>query len=156
MNWTRLKRELRPKRVFNLTKLGWLNYIAWPLGAISYFVVIYQLGLKYIFPSVSLLQGVGLFFLGILAAYLTGLTMKLRHKAGGLFQDEQEMITEANPFARLNYEITLRQLDLTIEATEASIKWLHMEGIDTEQIEVKLVPIRDYRKTVWELLQKWG
>lgn len=155
MNWNRLKREITPRRIFNLTKLGFLNYLQWPLGAMSYFIIIYQLGLKYLLPQVTIPDGLAIFGGGIAVSYTIGLSMKL-HKKFGLYRDEQEMITEANPYARFNYEITLRGIELTIAMTEANIKWLKMEGVPTEEIEAELVAYRAYQDKVRGLLQSWG
>jgi hypothetical protein len=155
MKWESIMRELKPKRIFNLVKLGFLNYLQWPLGAISYSIIIYGLCLKYVFPNLTLVEGVGIFVLGVAMSYCVGLATKVRHRIGGLYRGEQAMITEAHPFANLNHEITSRQLDLTIETTEANIKWLRLMGIDTARIEEELVPFRKYRKVVGELLAKW-
>lgn len=155
MNWARLKREVTPRRVFNLTKLGFLNYLQWPLGAISYFIIIYQLGLKYLLPNITTLDGLAIFGGGVAISYTIGLSMKL-HKKFGLYRDEQEMITEANPYARFNYEITLRGIDLTIATTEATMKWLKMVDVPTAEIEEQLVAYRKYQALVRELLKSWG
>ena len=153
MKW---RKELKPRRVFNLVKLGFLNYLQWPLGAISYFIIIYGLGLKYVFPALTFVEGAGIFGAGIFVSYVVGLMMKNQHKMGGLWQDEQAMATEANPFAKLNYQITLIGMDLTIETTEASMRWMEKEGIPTDKIQTELGPYREYRKTVRELLQQWS
>ena len=155
MNWARLRRELKPKRVFNLTKLGFLNYLQWPLGAVSYFIIIYQLGLKYLLPDITTLDGLAIFGTGVAISYAIGLSMKL-HKKFGLYRDEQEMITEANPYARFNYEITLRGIDLTIATTEATMKWLKMVDVPTGEIEEQLAAYRKYQALVKELLKSWG
>ena len=155
MNWARLKREVTPRRVFNLTKLGFLNYLQWPLGAISYFIIIYQLGLKYLLPNITVPEGIGIFGAGVAVSYGIGLSMKL-HKKFGLYRDEQEMITEANPYAKFNYEIALRGIDLTVATTEATMKWLRMVEVPTDEIEAQLAAYRKYQTLVKELLKSWG
>ena len=156
MNWERLKREISsPRRIFNLTKLGYLNYLQWPVGAVSYFVIIYSLGLHYIFPSLTVIQGSGIFGVGIVVSFTVGLAMKL-HKGKGLFVDEQAMTTEANPYARINYEIQLKSLNAQIASMEANIKWLDKDGIDSSPLRMTLPPLVEAREKVREILLQWG
>lgn len=155
MNWARVKREITPRRIFNLTKLGFLNYLQWPLGAVSYFIIIYQLGLKYLIPNLTVPDGVLIFAAGVAVSYSIGLSMKL-HKKFGLYRDEQGMATEANPYAKFNYEVMLKGISLTIETTVADIIWFKSAGIDTSSLELRLAEYREYEKLVRELLASWG
>ncbi len=144
-------------RAYFYTKLGWGNYIAWWLGAVTYITIIYALVLKAILPAGPLTYG--LVFAGLLLlSFLLGFTMKGK----GVYGVEHKINTETNPYINipigakeiLNYEAQIFQLGFQIEATKIQIEISKALGIDASRLEQLLPRLEEYKARFEEMLKK--
>jgi hypothetical protein len=148
-------RELLARAYF-YTKLGWSNYIAWWLGAVAYLTIIYQLILVRVFPSTVLAYFL-IFLTIIVLSFVLGFTMT-KKKVYGV---EAQINTEANPYInriigkkeRVNYELSLKALELAIASSRANVQFLKNQAIDTAEMENKIAEYMKYRQIIVEMLQ---
>ena len=148
-------RELLARAYF-YTKLGWSNYIAWWLGAVAYLTIIYQLVLARVFPSTVLAYFL-IFLTIILVSFVLGFIMTKKKFYGVEFQ----INTEANPYInriigkkeRVNYELSLKTLELAIASSRANVQFLKNHAVDTAEMENKIAEYVKYRQIIVEMLQ---
>jgi hypothetical protein len=139
-------------------KLGWGNYISFPLTTLTYVTILYELAITKFLPP-SLIVYIFMFLLIALISLIIGWLMSRKAK---FYSVEHKINTETNPYINipigakeiLNYKNQIVQFDVQIESLKKQIDLYKEDGIDTKALEAYLPRLYELKRQYEELLNR--